>query len=98
MYKKYKQIIKKHVKIIKSKYPEVYIEVTMILDNILVGIGSPDISKAGQYDALINDFIDEYDRKGFYNVNILWAVDASVTKDNLHLLEYDVKTPKEVFA
>ena len=96
MYKKYKQIIKKHVKIIKSKHPEIYIEVTMTLDNILVGIGSQDLSKAGQYDALINDFIDEYDRKGLYN--IFWAVDSSVAKDNLYLLEYDVKTPEEVFA
>ena len=96
MNKKYKQLIKKHVDTIKSMYPEVYIEVIMIYDNILIGIGSQDISKEDQYEALINDFIEEYDNKGF--CNIFWAVNSSITKDDLHLLEDYVKTSKKASA
>jgi len=96
MLKKYKQLIKKHVNVIKSMHPEVYIEVTMIYDDILIGIASQDVSKENQYEALIVDFIKEYDRKGFYN--IYWAVDFSITSDNLHLLEDDAKTSKKISA
>jgi hypothetical protein len=85
MNKKYKKLIKKHVGIIKSRYPELYIEVEMDGDEIFISISSLEISNEVEYETLINDFIDGYDRKGF--CNIFWGVDSSLTKDNLHLLE-----------
>ena len=99
MYKKYKQVLKKHVGIIKSTYPEVYIEVSMIYDNILIDIDSLEISDREEYEDLIYSFIQEYHRKGL--CNIFWAVNPSLTKDNLHLIEDDVKavkTPKRASA
>jgi len=96
MNKKYNQLIKKHIKIIKSTYPEVYVEVKMIYGNILIGIGSQYISDEDEvkYETLIVDFIKEYHDKGVFN--ILWAVDSSVANDNLHLIEDYAKTPKKV--
>ena len=94
MNKKLKQLIKKHVDIIKFTYPEVYIEIKMVGDDILFGIGSRDISKEDQYETLIDDFIEEYDREEFDNIFL--AVNFSITKDDLHLLEDYVKTPKKV--
>ena len=96
MNKKLKQLLTKHVDIIKSTYPEVYIEVEMDGDEIFIGIGSRDISKEDQYEALISDFIEEYYKKGFGNV--IWAVNSSLTTDNLHLLEDYVQTSKKVSA
>jgi len=99
MYKKYKQVLKKHVDIIKSTYPEVYIEVRMDWDEIFVCISSLEISDEAEYEDLIYNFIKEYHRKGLGN--IFWGVDISLTKDNLHLIEDDVKavkTPKRASA
>jgi len=94
MNKKYKQLIKKHVDIIKSKYPELYIEVRMHWDEIFVSVSSLEISEEAEYEVLINDFIEENDNKGFYN--IFWGVNSSLTHDKLHLLEDDVKTPNNI--
>jgi len=101
MNKQLKQILKKHVGIIKSTYPEIYIEVRMIYDDILIGISSFEISEEAEYEDLIYSFIKEYDKKGFFN--IFWGVDISLTKDNLHLIEgvgdvKAVKTPKKASA
>ena len=94
MNKKFKQVLKKHIDIIKSKYPVVYIEVEMDGNEIFIGISSLDISNEVEYKALLRGFIKEYHEKGLGN--IFWGVDSSLTKDNLLLLEDDVKTPKNV--
>ena len=94
MNKKYKQLIKRHVDIIKSKYPKLYIEVEIDWDEIFITIDSLEISEEAEYEALIVGFIKEYDRKGLGN--IFWGVNISLTHDKLHLLEDDVKTPKKV--
>ena len=96
MNKKYKQILKKHVNIIKSVYPEVYIEIEMDGDEIFIGIDSQDISNEEKYETLISDFYEEYDTKGF--ANIFWGVDSSLDNDNLHLLEDHAKTSKKASA
>jgi len=88
MNKKLKQLLKKHVDTIKSIY-EVYIEVKMVGDDILIGIDSLEISNREEYEDLIYTFIKEYHRRGF--ANIFWGVDSTLTKDELHLLEDDVK-------
>jgi len=94
MNKKYKQILKKHVDIIKSTYPELYIEVEEDWDEIFVSVDSLEISEEVKYEALIRDFYKEYYSKGIYN--IFWGVDCTLTKDNLQLLEDYVKTSKKV--
>ena len=94
MYKKYKQILKKHIKTIKSIYPELYVEVRMINDDIVVHINSFEIYDSEEYDDLIYIFTKEYDKKGIFN--IFWGVNISLTHDKLHLLENDVKTPNNV--
>jgi len=96
MNKKYKQLIKKHIDIIKSMYPEVYIEVEMDGDEIFISIDSLEISNEVEYEALINNFIEEYDRKGF--ANIFWGVNSSLTNDDLHLLKDYAKTSKKISA
>ena len=93
MNKKYKQTIKKHVNLIKSMYPELYIEVIKDWDEIFISIDSQDISNREEYVDLIYSFIKEYHRKGL--ANVFWGVNSSLTKDDLHLLEDDVKTPKK---
>ena len=85
MNKKIKQMLKKHVNIVKKMYPELYIKVIEVYDNTLVSIDSLDIAKEVEYKDLIYDFIKEYDRKGY--CDIFWGVDSSLTCDNLVLLE-----------
>ena len=94
MNKKYKQVLKKHINIIKSTYPELYIGVKMIYDDILVNINSLEISDSEEYEDLIYNFTKEYEKKGIFN--IFWGVNISLTNDNLHLLEDEVKTPKKI--
>ena len=92
MKKRVKQLIKKHVNIVKVMYPELYVAVLMIGDNILVDIDSRDISNEERYIDLMYDFIKEYHRKGY--ADIYWGVDTNLTCDNLSLLEDSVKTPE----
>ena len=94
MNKKYKQVLRKHVDIIKSVYPELYIAVIVDGDEIFISIDSQDISNEVKYEALICDFYEEYDSKGLGN--IFWGVNSSLTSDNLHLLEDNVKAPNNV--
>jgi len=94
MNKKYKQILKKHINIIKSAYPELYVEVKMIYDDILVDINSFKIFESEEYDDLIYNFTKEYEKKGIFN--IFWGVNISLTHDKLHMIEDEVKTPKKV--
>ena len=93
MNKKLKRLIKKHVDIVKSMYPELYIEVDMVLDDILVSINSQAISNEERYEDLIYDFFMEYESKGYFDV--YWGVNSSLTCDNLALLEDFVKAPEE---
>jgi len=94
MNKKYKQVLKKHVDIIKSVYPKLYIAAIIDGNEIFISIDSQDISNEEKYEALICDFYEEYDSKGLGN--IFWGVNSSLTHDKLHLLEDEVKTPKNV--
>ena len=91
MNKRIKKLIKRHVNIVKNIYPELYIAVKMVGDDILVGIDSLNISNEEKYGDLIYDFIKEYHRKGY--ANIYWGVNSSLTCDSLSLLEDAVKTP-----
>ena len=92
MNKRLKQMIKKHIKIVKSMYPELYISVRMVGDDILVSIDSLDISNEEKYEDLMYDFIKEYDSKGYFDV--CWGVNDNLTCDNLSLLEDVVKIPE----
>jgi len=94
MYKKYKQVLKKHIKTIKSIYPELYVEVRMINDDIVVHINSFEIYDSEEYDDLIYNFTKEYENKGIFN--IFWGINISLTHDKLDMLEDDVKTHKNV--
>ena len=85
MKKRLKQMIKKHVKIVKNMYPILYIEVEEDGDEIFICIDSQDISNEKRYEDLMNDFIEEYDSKGYYDV--YWGVNSTLTCDNLSLLE-----------
>jgi len=85
MTKKVKQLLKKHVNIVKKMYPELYIEADMIGYDILVYIDSLDISNEERYKDLMYDFIKEYHRKGYFD--IYWGVRSSLTCDDLSLLE-----------
>jgi len=96
MNKKIKQLLKKHVAIVKSMYPEIYIEVTMTYENILIGIDSLDISNEERYVDLLYTFAKEYERKGF--ADIYWGVNSSLTNDDLAMLEDSVKTPVKKIA
>ena len=96
MNKKYKQVLKKHVDIMKSTYPELYIEVEEDGDEIFVSVDSLEISEEIGYETLICDFYEEYHKKGLGN--IFWGVDCTLTKDDLHLLEDSVKTPQKASA
>ena len=93
MNKTLKRLIKKHIDIVKSIYPELYIEVDMVLDDILVSINSQVISNEERYEDLIYDFSKEYHSKGYFDV--YWGVNSSLTCDNLELLEDFVKAPVE---
>ena len=92
MNKRLKQMIKKHVNIVKSMYPELYIEVDMVLDDILVSINSLEISDEEKYEDLIDNFSREYESKGYFDV--YWGVASYLTCDNLSLLEDEVKAPE----
>ncbi|MCL1864758.1 MAG: hypothetical protein FWF73_02990 [Spirochaetes bacterium] len=92
MTKKVKQLLKKHVNIVKKMYPELYIEVDMIGGDILVSVDdSQDISKEAEYKAVILNFIKEYHRRGYFD--IYWGVDSNLTCDDLSLLEDSDKIP-----
>ena len=91
MNKRIKQLIKKHINIVKKMYPKLFIDVKMIGENILVGIDSQAISNEVEYEALILEFIKEYDRKGY--CDIYWGVSSYLTCDNLTLLEDLVEAP-----
>jgi len=91
MNRKLKQLIKKHVDIVKSMYPELYVEVDMVIDDILIGIGYTDISDEERYEDLVDNFNKEFRRKEF--LNVYWAVNDTLTSDNLALIEDFVKTP-----
>ena len=92
MTKKVKQLLKKHINIVKKMYPELYIEVDTEGDDILVSVDSWDIADEAEYEALIVTFIREYHKKGYFN--ICWGVDDNLTCDNLSLLEDVVNTPE----
>ena len=93
MTKKVKQLLKKHISIVKKMYPDLYIEVDMIGEDILVSVDdSRDISDEDEYKALILTFIREYQSKGYFD--IYWGVDSNLTCDNLSLLEDVVKIPE----
>jgi len=92
MTKKVKQLLKKHINIVKKMYPELYVEVDMVGEDILVSIDSLDISDEEKYEDLIYDFIKEYQRKGYFD--IYWGVNDNLTCDNLSLLEDVVKIPE----
>ena len=93
MNRKLKEIIKNHIATVKEMYPELYIEVRMHGNEILISVSSLEISDEAEYEALICDFYEEYDRKILGN--IFWGVDLSLTKDDLHLLEDPIKVPKK---
>jgi len=93
MNKKIKQLLKKHINIVKSMYPELYIEVEMVLDDILVSINSLEIYNGERFADLLCNFIDEYDSKGYFD--IYWGVNSSLTGENLELLEDIVEVPKK---
>jgi len=92
MKKRLKQLIKKHIKIVKSIYPELYIDVKMVGDDILVGINSLKIANEKRYEDLMNDFIDEYENKGYYYV--YWGANDNIICDNLSILEDLVEEPE----
>ena len=92
MKRRQKQLIEKHIKIIKNKYPELFIKVIEVGDDILVSIDSLEISNEVEYETLICGFIKEYDKKGYFDV--FWGVDTTLTCDNLSLLEDAVKIPE----
>ena len=91
MKKRLKQMIKRHIKIVKSMYPELYFAVLMIGDDVLVDINSLKISNEKKYKDLMYDFIEEYESKGYFDV--YWGVDPALTCDNLSLLEDLVEAP-----
>jgi hypothetical protein len=93
MTKKLKRLLKKHVDIVKSMYPELCIEVGMVIDDILIGISSQNISNEKKYKDLILTFIREYHSKGYYDV--YWGVNSTLTCDNLVLLEDFVQIPEK---
>jgi len=93
MNKKLKRMIKKHVGIVKSMYPELYIKVIMVIDDILVSVSSLEISEEERYEDLMYDFIKEYEREGYWDV--YWGVDDTLTCDKLELLEDFVKLPEK---
>ena len=66
-------------------YPELYIWVKIVRDNILVGIDSLAISNEVEYEAIIRDFIKEYHRRGYFD--IFWGVNSTLICDKLDLLE-----------
>ncbi|MCL1865274.1 MAG: hypothetical protein FWF73_05625 [Spirochaetes bacterium] len=92
MTKKVKQQLKKHINIVKKLYPQLYIEVKMIGDNILVSIDSLDISNEAEYKAVILNFIKENDRRGYFD--IYWGVNDTLTCDELSLLEDSDEIPR----
>ena len=91
MNKRLKQLIKKHIKIVKTIYPELYVEVEIFGDDIFVCIHSLDISNEEKYEDLMCDFIEEYDSKGYFDV--YWGVNSSLTCDDLTMLEDFDKIP-----
>ena len=93
MNKKLKQLIKKHVGIVKSMYPELYVEVDMVIDDILIGIGYPDIPYEEKYEELVDNYNEEYESKGYYYV--YWAVNDTLTCDKLEMLEDFVKISEQ---
>jgi len=95
MNRKLKEMIKNHITTVKYMYPEVYIEVRMVYDDILIGINSHEISDQEEYIDLIYNFTKEYESHGFYNV--FWGVNSSLTGDNLMMFKNLIKVPKKVF-
>jgi len=93
MTKKVKQLLKKHINIVKEMYPELYIAVEMIGYDILVYIDSLDISNEERYEDLMYDFTKEYDKRGYFD--LYWGVDSSLTCDELSLLEDSDKIPEK---
>ena len=93
MNKKLKRLIKKHVDIVKSMYPEVYILVEIDGVEIFVSIDSHEISDEERYEFLMYDFIKEYESKGY--LNIFWGVNENLTCDDLSLLEDFVEAPQK---
>jgi len=93
MTKKVKQLLKKHVNIVKKMYPELYIAVKIVGDDILVSIDSLDISNEERYKDLMYDFTKEYDRRGYFD--LYWGVRSSLTCDELSLLEDSDKIPEK---
>ena len=91
MKKRLKQMIKKHINIVKNMYPEVYIEIEEDGDEIFVCIDSQPISNEKKYENLMYDFIEEYESKGYFDV--YWGVNSNLTCDNLSLLEDLVQAP-----
>jgi len=91
MKKRYKQLIKKHVNIVKNMYPQLYIEIEEDWDEIFICIDSQAISNEVEYEAIIRNFIKEYHRKGY--ANIFWGVNSTLTCDKLDLLEDLDKIP-----
>ena len=93
MKRELKHLLKKHIDIVKKLYPEVYIEVEMIGDDILVSIDSHEISDRDDYINLMYSFTKEYDSKGYFDV--YWGVDSALTQDNLTFFENLNKKPKK---
>ena len=93
MTKKVKQLLKKHINTVKNMYPELYIDVDMVGEDILVAIDSLDISNEERYKKLMSDFIKEYFSKGYFD--IYWGVDSNLTCDNVSLLEDIDKIPSK---
>jgi len=93
MTKKVKQLLKKHINIVKKMYPELYIAVKIVGYDILVSIDSLDISNEERYEDLMYDFTKEYDRRGYFD--LYWGVNDTLTCDELSLLEDSDKIPRE---
>jgi hypothetical protein len=94
MKRELKQLLKKHIEIVKQLYPEVYISVKMVGDDILVSIDSWEISDTEEYIDLMYDFDKECESKGIFN--IWWGVLSSINADNLTLLgNLNKKSKKE---
>ena len=93
MNRKLKEMLKNHITTVKHMYPEVYIDVDMVYDDILIGISSQEISNEPEYEKLILGFIEEYDSHGFYDV--YWGVNSSLKSDNLTMFKNLIKVPKK---
>jgi hypothetical protein len=93
MNRRLKEIIKNHIAAVKDMYPEVYIEVRIIHDEIFICIDSLEISNEEKYIDLIYDFSEEYENHGFSHV--IWGVCAPRTSDELMMFKNPIKVPKK---